>query len=135
MFSTLSMINFRFAVTYILSSAKIFNLDQSKILLFGKDLNSRKSFFGKEVIWFFFLAFSSIPFSVTVSINFFVKGFIKKTNTLYLCYLKLFRFCQDREEGKQRILISLADEVSHLNLLPKSHEYYQPYGFLCPLHR
>ena len=38
MFSTLSETNFNFYVTFILSSAKAFNLDQSKILSFGKGL-------------------------------------------------------------------------------------------------
>ena len=35
MFSTLSKTNFNFSVTFILLSANAFNLDQSKILLFG----------------------------------------------------------------------------------------------------
>ena len=39
MFSTLSKRNFSFSVTFILSSANAFNLDQSEILSFGKELN------------------------------------------------------------------------------------------------
>ena len=38
MFSTLLKTNFSFSVTYILSSANALNLDQYKILLFGKEL-------------------------------------------------------------------------------------------------
>ena len=38
MFSTNPKTNFNFSVTFILSSADAFNLDQSKILLFGKEL-------------------------------------------------------------------------------------------------
>ena len=38
MFSTLSKINFNLSFTFILSSANAFNLDQSKILSFGKGL-------------------------------------------------------------------------------------------------
>ena len=40
MFSTLSKTNFNFSVRFILSSAKFnaFNLGESKILLFGKEL-------------------------------------------------------------------------------------------------
>ena len=37
MFSTLPIPNFNFSVTYILLSANALNLDQSKILLFGKE--------------------------------------------------------------------------------------------------
>ena len=37
-FSTLPQTNFNFSVTFILSSANAFNLDQSKILLFGTEL-------------------------------------------------------------------------------------------------
>ena len=40
MFSTLPNTNFNFLVTFILSSAKALNLDQSKTLLFGKELNN-----------------------------------------------------------------------------------------------
>ena len=40
MFSTLPETNFNFSVTFILLSANAFNLDQSKILLFGKELNN-----------------------------------------------------------------------------------------------
>ena len=39
MFSILSETNFNFLVTFIMLSAKTFNLDQSKILSFGKGLN------------------------------------------------------------------------------------------------
>ena len=39
MFSTLSKTNFNFSARFILSSASAFNLDQSKILSFGKELN------------------------------------------------------------------------------------------------
>ena len=39
MFSTLPKTNFNFSVTFIVLSANTFNLDQSKILLFGKGLN------------------------------------------------------------------------------------------------
>ena len=39
MFSTLSKTNINFSVTFILSSAKAFNLDQSEILSFGKEFN------------------------------------------------------------------------------------------------
>ena len=38
MFSNLSKTNFKFWVTFILSSANALNLDQSKLLLFGKEL-------------------------------------------------------------------------------------------------
>ena len=38
-FSTLPKTNFNFSVTFILSSASVFNLEQSKYLLFGKELN------------------------------------------------------------------------------------------------
>ena len=38
MFSTLSKIEIIIFVTFNLSSANAFNLDQSKILLFGKEL-------------------------------------------------------------------------------------------------
>ena len=38
MFSTLPETNFNYAVTLDLSSANAFNLDQSKNLLFGKEL-------------------------------------------------------------------------------------------------
>ena len=38
MFSTLSKTNFSFSVTFTLSSANAVNLDQSKILSFGKEL-------------------------------------------------------------------------------------------------
>ena len=40
MFSTLPKIIFNFSVTFILLSANAFNLDQSKILSFGKVLSS-----------------------------------------------------------------------------------------------
>ena len=40
MFSILPKPNFTFSFTFILSSAYAFNLDQSKILLFGKELNN-----------------------------------------------------------------------------------------------
>ena len=39
MFSTLTITNFNFSVSFILSTANAFNLDQSKILSFGKELN------------------------------------------------------------------------------------------------
>ena len=39
MFSTHPKTNFSFAVTFTLSSANAFNLDQSKNWLFGKELN------------------------------------------------------------------------------------------------
>ena len=39
MFSTLPKTNFNFSVAFNLSSANAFNLDQSKILLCGKELN------------------------------------------------------------------------------------------------
>ena len=42
MFSTLPKTNFYFSVTFILSSANAFNLEQSKILSFGKGLNLSK---------------------------------------------------------------------------------------------
>ena len=38
MFPTLPISNFNFSFTFILSSANAFNMDQSKILLFGKGL-------------------------------------------------------------------------------------------------
>ena len=38
MLSTLPKANFKFSVTFILSSANYFNLDQSKILSFGREL-------------------------------------------------------------------------------------------------
>ena len=38
LFSTLSKTNFKFLFTFILSPADAFNLDQSKILSFGKEL-------------------------------------------------------------------------------------------------
>ena len=38
MFSTLPKTNFDFSVTFILSSANALNFDQSKVLLFGKEL-------------------------------------------------------------------------------------------------
>ena len=38
MFSTLPKTNLIFSVTFILSSANAFNLDQSTILSFGKEL-------------------------------------------------------------------------------------------------
>ena len=40
MFSTLSKTNFNFSARSILSSASSFNLDQSEILWFGKELKS-----------------------------------------------------------------------------------------------
>ena len=40
MFSTLPNQNFNFLVTFILSSANAFNLDGSKILSYGKELNT-----------------------------------------------------------------------------------------------
>ena len=40
MFSTLPKMNLNFSFTFILSSADALNLDQSKNLLFGKELNS-----------------------------------------------------------------------------------------------
>ena len=40
MFSTLPKTNFNFSLPFILSSANAFNLDQSKILSFGKELNN-----------------------------------------------------------------------------------------------
>ena len=66
MFSTLHKTNFKFSVTFILSSANAFNLDQSKILLCGKDLShvyfiicnyykfEKSTFlsFGKELIFY-----------------------------------------------------------------------------------
>ena len=51
MFSTHPKKNFCVYVTFILSSANAFNLDPSKNLLFGQELNSRISklnFFKKE---------------------------------------------------------------------------------------
>ena len=42
MFSTLSKTNFNFSPAFILSSANAFNLDQSKILSFGKELRVMK---------------------------------------------------------------------------------------------
>ena len=39
MFSTLPKTNFNFSVTFILSPAYAFKLDQSEILLFGKELS------------------------------------------------------------------------------------------------
>ena len=41
MFSILPKPNFTFSFTFFLSSANAFNLDQSKILLFGKELNNK----------------------------------------------------------------------------------------------
>ena len=41
MFSTLPKTSFNFSFKFILSSANAFNLDQSKILLCGKELNNR----------------------------------------------------------------------------------------------
>ena len=38
MFSTLLNTNFKFSLTFILSSANAFNLDKSKFFLFGKEL-------------------------------------------------------------------------------------------------
>ena len=38
MFSILPEANFKFLVTFVLLSAKAFNLDQSKFLSFGKEL-------------------------------------------------------------------------------------------------
>ena len=38
MFSTLPNTNFNFSFTFTLSSANVFNLNESKILLFGKEL-------------------------------------------------------------------------------------------------
>ena len=45
MFSTHPKTNFNFSVTFILPSANDFNLDQSKNLLFGKDLIYRQNAF------------------------------------------------------------------------------------------
>ena len=42
MFSTLPKTNFNFSVAFNLSSANAFNLDQSKILLCGKELRLEK---------------------------------------------------------------------------------------------
>ena len=39
MFSTLPETNFNFWATFIFLSASAFNMDQSKILVFGKELN------------------------------------------------------------------------------------------------
>ena len=44
MFSTLPRKKFNFSVTFILSSASVFNLDQSKNLLFGKELYLNPTF-------------------------------------------------------------------------------------------
>ena len=49
MFSTLSKTNFYFSVTYILSSANAFNLDQSKILLFSNGFNPLNNVTGYNV--------------------------------------------------------------------------------------
>ena len=43
MFSTLPKTNFNFSVAFNLSSANAFNLDQSKILLCGKELRENRS--------------------------------------------------------------------------------------------
>ena len=40
MFSTLPKTNFGFSITFIISSASAFNLDQSKNLSFGRELTS-----------------------------------------------------------------------------------------------
>ena len=42
MFSNLPKTNFNFSVTFISLSASAFNLDQSKNLLFGLELNGQK---------------------------------------------------------------------------------------------
>ena len=46
MFSTLLKTNFNIWVTFTLSSANSFSLDQSKILSFGKELNTKPQFNG-----------------------------------------------------------------------------------------
>ena len=45
MFSTHPIENFCFEVAFISSSANTFNLDQSKILLFGKEFNTWLTFY------------------------------------------------------------------------------------------
>ena len=48
MFSTLSKPNFNFLFTFILSSANTFNLGQSKILSFGKELRQKRVNVGNQ---------------------------------------------------------------------------------------
>ena len=43
MFSILPISNFKFLESFILSSADAFNLDQSRILSFGKELSNYKT--------------------------------------------------------------------------------------------
>ena len=48
MFSILPKTNFNFSAKFDLSSANTFNLDQSKNLSFGKELNNDSVFFTEE---------------------------------------------------------------------------------------
>ena len=63
MFSTLPKLNFNCTVTFILSSANAFNLDQSKILSFGNELRvnlwSANALYGSvsNVVWYVELTF------------------------------------------------------------------------------
>ena len=92
MFSTLPKTHSNFSVTFILSFANVFNLDQSNILLFGKEsTNLGKGAFQKhcettrkmlEIIIFSF-------FSNVFLLFYFVSG----TNVLNL-YHKLLCFCE-----------------------------------------
>ena len=68
MFSTLPNLNFSFLVTFILSSAYAFNLDKSKILSFGMELN------GTEVF---------INFSYFRSLNCLIIPFFRKVKILW----------------------------------------------------
>ena len=49
-FCTLSRTNFKFSVTFILSSASAFNLDWSKILLFHKGLRKLELFPKRQIV-------------------------------------------------------------------------------------
>ena len=49
MFSTLPIPNLNFSFTFILSCANAFNLDQSEILSFGKELRQQKSFYSSSL--------------------------------------------------------------------------------------
>ena len=51
MFSTLLKTNFNFTVAFILLSANALNLDQSKILSFGKELNIGSNELGLSDAW------------------------------------------------------------------------------------
>ena len=63
MFSTLPKPNFKFQLTFILLSANAFSLDQSKILLLGKQLKKKKI---RKKRYYFLPAFTFLIIEPTV---------------------------------------------------------------------